>query len=314
MTDADFTIHLRKPHAKQAEFIESPAKRKIIRAGRRGGKTTGIGIYAARKFMEHRRVLYATPTAEQIGKFWFEVTQAFMEPIVAGGLYKNETEHVIELPGTEERIRAKTAWNADTLRGDYADVLIFDEWQLMNEDAWGVVGAPMLLDNDGDAVFIYTPPSISSRSVSKATDTLHAAKMYKMAQADATGRWAAFHFTSHDNPHISTTALSEITRDMTSLAYRQEIMAEDVEDAPGALWKRGWIDAGRTLQAPAMARVVIAVDPTATTGGDECGIIGAGMALQERTPHLYVLEDASLHGSPDEWAGRGDAVSQAQGR
>ena len=28
----------------------------------------------------------------------------------------------------------------------------------------------MLLDNDGDAVFIYTPPSLQSRSVSKARD------------------------------------------------------------------------------------------------------------------------------------------------
>ena len=82
---------------------------------------------------------------------------------------------------------------------------------------------------------------------------------------------------------------------------RQELMAELLEDNPGALWKRTWLDAGRAVKAPDLARVVIAVDPTATTGGDECGIIGAGMALQERAPHLYVLEDASLHGSPDEW-------------
>ena len=43
------------------------------------------------------------------------------------------------------------------LRGDYADELILDEFQLMNEDIWDAVGAPMLLDNNGDASFhLYT--------------------------------------------------------------------------------------------------------------------------------------------------------------
>lgn len=266
----------------------------------RGGKTTGIAIYAAQKFLEQRRVLYATPTADQIERFWFEVTRAFAEPIEAGVLYKNETRHIIELPGTETRIRAKTAWNADTLRGDYADVLIFDEWQLMSEDAWGLVGAPMLLDNNGDAVFIYTPPSLRTRSVTKANDPLHAAKLFKSALADETGRWAAFHFTSHDNPHISKEALEKIARDMTSIAYRQEILAEDIEDNPGALWRREWIDAGRVRKAPDLARIVVAMDPASTSSAsaDECGIIGAGMATVGGEAHLYVLEDATVHGTP----------------
>ena len=234
----EYTVHLPLPHDKQRAFIDSKAKRKIIRAGRRGGKTVGISIYAVERFLSGRRLLYAAPTAEQVGRFWVTITRALNEATDAGVFKKNETEHIIELPGTEQRIRAKTAWNADTLRGDYADDLIFDEWQLIDEDAWEVVGAPMLLDNDGDATFIYTPPSLHSRSVSKARDPQHAAKMFKMAQQDKSGRWEAFHFSSMDNPYISQTALSEITKDMTNLAYRMEILAEDVNEAPGALL--GW--------------------------------------------------------------------------
>src|SRR5512146_2035753 len=187
----EYKVHLPRPHDKQRAFIDSQAKRKIIRAGRRGGKTVGMSICAVQKFLEGKRVLYAAPTAEQIGRFWTTVVRALDEPIRAKVFNKNETEHVIELPNTEQRIRAKTAWNADTLRGDYADVLIIDEWQLMNEEAWEVVGAPMLLDNNGDAVFIYTPPSLHSRSASKARHPQHAAKLYKKAAQDATGRWAA---------------------------------------------------------------------------------------------------------------------------
>jgi len=294
----EYQIHLPRPHRKQAEFIQSPAKRKIIRAGRRGGKTVGVAIFAVQQFLAGKRVLYATPTAEQIGRFWTTVTRALKPAIDAKLFYKNETEHIIELRGTEQRIRAKTAWNADTLRGDYADVLILDEWQLMDEDAWQVVGAPMLLDKDGDAVFIYTPPSLHSRSASKARDPQHAPKMFKRAAADTSGRWQAFHFTSHDNPHISQAALADITSDMTSLAYRQEIEAQDIDEAPGAMWKRGTLEAGRVLKAPDLERVVVAIDPTATAAGDEAGIIVAGVAGDQ----FYVIEDASQHGSPLQWA------------
>ena len=294
----EYAVHLPKPHDKQKLFIDSTAKRKVIRAGRRGGKTVGNSIYAVEKFLSGKRVLYATPTAEQIGRFWSTVTRALYEPIKAGIFYKNETEHIIVRTGTEQRIRAKTAWNADTLRGDYADELILDEWQLMNEDAWEVVGAPMMLDTNGNAIFIYTPPSLHSRSVSKANDPQHAAKLYKKAMADTTGRWAVFNFTSHDNPHLSKEALSDITKDMTSLAYRMEIMAEDVDEAPGALWTRDNIEAGRVHEIPDFSRVVVGVDPTASSTGDEAGIITAGM----HTDHCYTLADDSMQGSPQAWA------------
>lgn len=258
-----------------------------------------MAILAVERFLSGRRVLYAAPTAEQIDRFWTETTRALQEPVKAGVFVKNETEHVIELPGTEQRIRAKTAWNADSLRGDYADELILDEWQLMNEDAWGVVGAPMMLDNNGNATFVYTPPSLHSRSVSKANDPQHAAKLFKRAQQDETGRWSVFNFTSHDNPYLSKEALSDITGDMTNLAYRMEIMAEDIDEAPGALWTRGSIDLHRVLKVPeTLDRVIVGVDPSASSSGDEAGIVTCG----NEGEHYYTLADDSVQGSPDTWA------------
>jgi len=303
------SVTIPRPHDKQLEFIESPAKRKIVRAGRRGGKTVGMAILAVEKYLEGRRVLYAAPTQDQIDRFWTEVTKALFEPIEAGVYYKNETKHIIELRGTEQRIRAKTAWNSQTLRGDYADLLILDEFQLMDETAWGEVGAPMLLDNNGDAAFIYTPPSLRSRGTTKARDPRHAAKMWKRAKEDTSGRWEAFHFTSHDNPHISKEALDEITQDMSILAIRQEIDAEDIDEAPGALWRRNSIMVGsqklwgiedsRVLKAPfTLDKIVVGIDPSATSGGDEAGIITAA----KRGDQYYTLSDDSLQGSPEQWA------------
>ena len=236
-------ITLRRPwEPTQKDFVESQAKRILVKGGRRGGKTVGTATRAVKRFLEGRRQLYAVPTELQLDAFWYEVKRA-LQPAVDRGIFrKNESLHLIEKPGTQQRLRAKTAWNADTLRGDYADDLYLDEWQLMNEDAWEVVGAPMLLDNGGDAVFLYTPPSVRSAGVTKAHDPRHATKLWTRITEDIgralengeVPRWARFHFTSHDNPHISQEALSEIASDMSFEAMRREIMAEDEDDSESA--------------------------------------------------------------------------------
>lgn len=290
-------VHLPNPHSKQRDFIDSECKRIIIRAGRRGGKTVGVAIRAIKKFLSGKRVLYAAPTQEQIDRFWIVVCNALAPAIESGVFNKNETKHIIELPGTEQRIRAKTAWNADTLRGDYADELILDEFQLMNEDTWGTVGAPMLLDNDGNAIFIYTPPSLSSRSVSKANDTQHANKLFKKAQSDITGRWKAITFTTYDNPHIEKSVIDDLSEDMTSMSYRMEILAEDIDEAPGSLWKRNIIEQYRVDKAPDLIRVVVGVDPPG--GATECGIVTSGLG---NDGHYYILDDSSIKASPEVWS------------
>ena len=296
---AEVLTRLRIPHPEQARFIGSVAKRKVIRAGRRGGKTVGSATLAVQAFLAGRRILYAVPTQEQVDRFWFEVKRA-LEPVIDRHiLYKNETRHVIELPRTETRILAKTAWNSDSLRGDYADLLILDEHQLMHESAWGEVGAPMLLDNNGDAVFVYTPPSMRTAARSQAKDPRYTAKLYARAATDTTGRWEAFHFSSHSNPYLSTDALEEITGDLTTLAYQQEILAEDVENVEGALWTRALIEQTRVRAAdvPDLVRVGVALDPAATSQAtaDEMGIIAGGRGSDG---HGYILEDASLRGTP----------------
>jgi len=293
-------VELRTPHREQQRFIDSVVKRIVCRAGRRGGKTTGVAQRSGKKFMAGRRVLYAVPTDDQKQKFWFEIKRMFQHGIESGALYKNETSCILEIPGTETRIRAKTAYDPDTMRGDYADDLILDEFQLMKETAWTEVGAPMLLDNDGDAMFIYTPPSIRSSYRSRARDPRHASKMFKRAENDKSGRWATFHFSSHDNPFISRAALAEIAGDMTPLAYRQEILAEDIDDNPSAMWRREYIDHD-VLKAPDLARVVVGVDPSGSKSGDAVGIITAGMAIHDGEKHLYTLADDTLQGTPDEW-------------
>jgi predicted phage terminase large subunit-like protein len=82
---------------------------------------------------------------------------------------------------------------------------------------------------------------------------------------------------------------------------RQELMAEILEDVPGALWQREWIERDRVDKAPDMRRIVVAIDPAASSGedADETGIVVCGVGTDGRG---YVLEDLSGRYAPHEWA------------
>ena len=82
---------------------------------------------------------------------------------------------------------------------------------------------------------------------------------------------------------------------------RQELDGEMLDDVPGALWQREWIDRDRVDKAPDLVRIVVAIDPSVTSseGADESGIVVAGKGVDG---DAYVLDDKSLRGAPHEWA------------
>lgn len=79
---------------------------------------------------------------------------------------------------------------------------------------------------------------------------------------------------------------------------RQELNAELLTDNPGALWKREQIDAARVVKAPELDYIIVGVDPSASSNGDEAGIITAGRKGED----YYTLADDSVQGSPQVWA------------
>jgi phage terminase large subunit-like protein len=92
---------------------------------------------------------------------------------------------------------------------------------------------------------------------------------------------------------------------------RQELDAEILEDRPDALFPRALIEAGRVRSAPELRRVVVAVDPPASSGphADACGIIVAGLGADGRG---YVLADLTVEQArPLDWARK--AISAYRG-
>ena len=82
---------------------------------------------------------------------------------------------------------------------------------------------------------------------------------------------------------------------------RQELDAEILDDVVGALWTRDLLEGTRRSAAPAMSRIVVAIDPSVSAGegSNECGLIVAGLGIDG---HGYVLADESAVLAPAEWA------------
>ncbi|MBB3018613.1 phage terminase large subunit-like protein [Microvirga lupini] len=89
---------------------------------------------------------------------------------------------------------------------------------------------------------------------------------------------------------------------------RQELDGDIIEDRPDALWTRDVIELNRIDAAPSLMRIVVAVDPPASSGkrADACGIVAAGV---DEGGTAYVLEDATASGlKPPEWAAKAVAL------
>jgi phage terminase large subunit-like protein len=85
---------------------------------------------------------------------------------------------------------------------------------------------------------------------------------------------------------------------------RQELDAELIEERADALWRRSDIERARVAAAPELRRIVVAVDPPASSGdgSDSCGIVAAALGPEGKG---YVLVDATAARlTPARWAKR----------
>jgi phage terminase large subunit-like protein len=89
---------------------------------------------------------------------------------------------------------------------------------------------------------------------------------------------------------------------------RQELDGELIEDRPDALWSRALIEDCRVPDAPPLQRIVVAVDPPASSSkrADACGIVAAELA---ESGLVYVLADDSIAAAtPSLWASKAIAL------
>lgn len=194
-----------------------------------------------------------------------------------------------------------TVFNAtepDQLRGPQFDAALCDElakWKYARQ-TWDQLQFGLRLGDHPRVVVTTTPRPI---------------ELIKAIVAQQEGKAILTRGSTFDNSqNLSARFIERIkTRYEGTRLGRQELNAEILGDIPNALWSLSNIDLARVQDQPKqIARVVVAVDPavTSTESSDYHGIIVAGQDVNKTEG--YVLADASLKGTPLEWARRAVAM------
>ncbi len=109
--------------------------------------------------------------------------------------------------------------------------------------------------------------------------------------------------------HLAPTFLRNVmARYAGTRLGRQELNGEIIDDRPDALWSRALLEQCRVDAAPPLQRIVVAVDPpaTSTKRADACGIVAAGLT---DGGIVHVLADDSVSGAtPTIWANKAIAL------
>ena len=197
-----------------------------------------------------------------------------------------------------------TADEPDGLRGPQFHYAWADEiaaWR-QSPDAAGMTS----WDNLRVACRLGASPQIICTTTPKRVPVLYTL----LSEAEKTGRVVISRGSTLDNAgNLSNTYLEAITGVYagTRLAA-QELYGEMLSDVEGALWIIELIDRSRESAMPMATPLrVVGVDPSvAENPRDECGIVVCASTAERDLyrRHAWVLEDATIHGSPEQWASK----------
>jgi phage terminase large subunit-like protein len=204
------------PHPGQLEVHNSPARFRVLDAGRRWGKTR-LGVNEC------------LDTASKGGRAWwvapnYKMSEVGWRPIrQMGNKMRAEVRRAdrsLMLPNGGE-VTVRSADNPDTLRGEGLDLVVLDESAFIHPDAWFEALRPTLSSTLGKALFISTPRGRNW--------------FWEMFQRGISGEpdYAAFQFPTINNPYIPPSEIEAARRDLPELIFRQEYLAEFIDDQGG---------------------------------------------------------------------------------
>lgn len=266
----------------------------LVQAGRGFGKTrTGSETVREWATDPRARILMVASVASDVREVMIEGPSGIMASYPPGAKPEyNPSRHLVTFPSGAIGI-TRSADEPERLRGPQFTKFWADElcaWRFAQE-AWDQIMFGFRLPSpDLRGVITTTPkpiPVIKKLITNRATVVTRGTSYDN--RRNLNDEWFADVIVPYEGTRLG----------------RQEILAELLDDTPGALWTRALIEAARisltSVRWDLLVRIVVAIDPAVTSGEEsaETGIVVAGLA---RSGHVLVLDDVSLRGSPLEWA------------
>lgn len=228
-----------KPRVYQTLMLRHPSIRKVLRAGRRLGKTwtmaTMILHYAYTQ--KNGRILVMAPMKPQVGLIYEEVMKlAKNSDSVLDSITRAVTSPQYEIHfsnGSTVRFFTtglRSGGKSDVARGQEAHLIILDELDYMGPDDLDALYAMLQKtdENQPDKVL-----------VGASTPTGRRERFWEWSRSP---RFKEFWFPSYANPHFDKTIEEEMRAQYNEMTYRHEIEADWGEDVEG-VYPRRYIDA-----------------------------------------------------------------------
>ncbi len=210
------TVTMPPLHWGQAEVLHDGHRFKVLACGRRWGKTRMCAALCVAEAIRGKRVWWVAPSYGQAKVGWRELTNlAVQVPSVdiRGG------DLAIAFPGGGY-VQVRSAAGQTGLRGEGLDGLVIDECAFIAEKAWTEALRPTLSDRKGWALLISTPKGRNWWW-----------KAWLRGQDPLEREWRSWRFPTSSNPFIDPEEIEEARRNLPELSFRQEYLAEFIEDA-----------------------------------------------------------------------------------
>jgi len=229
-TTLDITLPM--PHAGQRIVRKQMRRFNWLAAGRRWRKTTlGMSLIVA-DILAGKESLWTAPTFDQVRIAWRELKKA------TGGVFHfQHTEMFAEFPATHGICKFRSLDDPDNARGHtVTGNLYMDEAAFVDEAAWYEVLRPMLIDSGGGALFMFTPKGRNwvwrEWELSQERNDSIAWQAPTVGARVVDGRLIR---EPHplENPEIPWDELVQLYATTPERHFRQEILAEFLENAGG---------------------------------------------------------------------------------
>ena len=195
---------------KRREVLSHPAKRKVLVAGRRFGKSyLSIIWMLTRKIEQNERRWIITPTYRQGKTTTWKLLRAVFRNYDA---QVNESELLVKLPNGAE-IAIKGAEQENNLRGAGLDMVCMEEYSYIKPHVWEEIIYPMLTTTNGDALFIGTPNGYD-----------HLYDAYLKGQGNDP-EWKSWQYTTLDGGFVPEEEIKKAKSMMDERAFKTEFLA-----------------------------------------------------------------------------------------
>ena len=242
-------------HAGQQAAFWLPGRNKVIRCGRRWGKSVFGGVWVADGAAKGMRNGWFTPDYRIMKEAWREV-KTILDPIISRS---SETDKIIETV-SGGILEFWTLENERAGRSRKYHRIVLDEIAFAKDNVeaiWDQSISPTLLDYRGRAMALSTPNGDNPDNF-----------FWKLCNDPKYG-FAEYHAPSWNNPFLPASEIEDLRTKKHPLTFQQEYAAEFVDWKSNAFFKVGdMLTEGVPVDTPQKIDYVFATLDTAMKGGE----------------------------------------------